>query len=74
MFSTDCLKVLLQAPGQIKSECVKKKDFVRTNLTMRMGTSCIVEPEEVLHVGCSPSHLLSALGTDARVQTDPGDL
>ena len=53
---------------------MKKKDSVRTNLTMRMGTSVIVEPEEVLHVGCPPSHLLSALGTDAPVQTVPGDL
>ena len=70
----DSLKVLLQAPGHIKSEACEVKDFVITNLRMRMSTTGIVEPEEVLHVGCSPSHLLSALGTDARVQTDPGDL
>ena len=70
----DSLKVSLQAPGHIKSKVCDVKDFVRTNLSMRMRTSGIVEPEEVLHVGCSPSHLLSALGTDARVQTDPGDL
>ena len=70
----DSLKVSLQAPGHIKSKVCDVKDFVRTNLTMRMGRSVIVEPEEVLHVGCSPSHLLPALGTDARVQAVPGDL
>ena len=70
----DSLKVSLQAPGHIKSKVCDVKDFVRTNLSMRMRTSGIVEPEEVLHVGCPPSHLLSALGTDAPVQTVPGDL
>ena len=70
----DSLKVSLQAPGHIKSKVCDVKDFVRTNLTMRMGRSVIVEPEEVLHVGCSPSHLLPALGTDARAQVVPGDL
>ena len=70
----DSLKVSLQAPGHIKSKVCDVKDFVRTNLSMRMRTSGIVEPEEVLHVGCPPSHLLSALGTDASVQTVPGDL
>ena len=70
----DSLKVSLQAPGHIKSKVCDVKDFVRTNLTMRMGTSGIVEPEEVLHVGCPPSHLLSALGTDAWGQTVPWDL
>ena len=70
----DSLKVLLQAPGHIKSKVCDVKDFVRTNLTIRMGTSVIVEPEEVLHVGCSPNHFLPALGTDARVQTVPRDL
>ena len=41
-----------------------------------LSTSGIVEPEEVLHVCCSPNHLLPALGTDAlaRVQAVPGDL
>ena len=73
MFSTDCLKVLLQAPGHIKSEVCDLKDFVRTNLTMIMITNGVVEPEEVLHVGCSPSHLLSTLGTDAWVQAVPRD-
>ena len=34
----------------------------------------VVEPEEVLHVGCPSNHLLSALGTDARVQAIPEDL
>ena len=70
----DSLKVSLQAPGHIKSKVCDVKDFVRTNLTMRMGTSGDIEPEEVLHVGCPPSHLLSALGTDARVQAAPWDL
>ena len=64
----DSLTVLLQAPGHIKSKVCDVKDFVR------MSTNGIVEPEEVLHVSCSPSHLLSALGTDARGQADPGDL
>ena len=64
----DSLKVSLQAPGHIKSKVCDVKDFVRTNLTIRMSTSGVVEPEEVLHVSCSPNHLLSALGTDARVQ------
>ena len=74
-FSTDNLKVSLQAPGHIKSKVCDVKDFVRTNPTnLRMSKTGDIEPEEVLHVGCSPSHLLSALGTDARVQTDPGDL
>ena len=50
------------------------KDFVRTNLTLKTSTNGIVEPEEVLHVGCSPSHLLSTLGTDAWGQTVPWDL
>ena len=70
----DSLKVSLQAPGHIKSKVCDVKDFVRTNLTMRMGASGDIEPEEVLHVGCPPNHLLPALGTDARVQIDPGDL
>ena len=71
----DSLKVSLQAPGHIKSKVCDVKDFVRTNLTIRMITNGgVVGPEEVLHVGCPPSHLLSALGTDARGQADPGDL
>ena len=32
------------------------------------------QPEEVLHVRRPSDHLLSALGTDARVQAIPGDL
>ena len=72
----DSLKVSLQAPGHIKSEACEVKDFVITDLRMRMSTSGIVEPEEVLHICCSPNHLLPALGTDAlaRVQAVPGDL
>ena len=68
------LMVSLQAPGHIRSKVCDVKDFARTNLTMRMSTSGMVEPEVVLHVGCPPNHLLPALGTDARVQPDPGDL
>ena len=64
----DSLTVLLQASGHIKSKVCDVKDFVR------MSANGIVEPEEVLYVSCSPSHLLSALGTDAQVQTVPGDL
>ena len=71
----DSLKVSLQAPGHIKSKVCDVKDFVRTNLTnLRMSKTGDIEPEEVLHVGCSPSHLLPALGTDARVQVVPRDL
>ena len=31
-------------------------------------------PEELFHVCCPSSHLLSALGADARIQSAPGDL
>ena len=71
----DSLKVSLQAPGHIKSKVCDVKDFVRTNPTnLRMSKTGDIEPEEVLHVGCSPNHLLSALGTDAWGQTVPWDL
>ena len=62
----DSLKVSLQAPGHIKSKVCDVKDFVR------MSANGIVEPEEVLYVSCSPSHLLSALGAYARSQAGPG--